>query len=122
MTNLIPPSDTNTVSVTFSVRTPAEPVMPNKEQIESFITEKQKKSTSAHISEPPTDVTEQVKSVNGKNLYERENLYEEVWNNPVTKVAEKYGVSDVMMLDCKDVLSCYCYSTMPYADAHWQEV
>ena len=22
----------------------------------------------------------------------------------------------------KDVLSCYCYSTMPYADAHWQEV
>ena len=97
MTNLIPPSDTNTVSVTFSVRTPAEPVMPNKEQIESFITEKQKKSTSAHISEPPTDVTEQVKSVNGKNLYERENLYEEVWNNPVTKVAEKYGVSDVMI-------------------------
>ena len=74
MTNLIPPSDTNTVSVTFSVRTPAEPVMPNKEQIESFITEKQKKSTSAHISEPPTDVTEQVKSVNSKNLYEREKL------------------------------------------------
>ena len=93
----LPPSDTNTVSVTFSVRTPAEPVMPNKEQIESFITEKQKKSTSAHISGPPTAIAEQVKSVNGKNLYERETLYEEVWNNPVTKVAEKYGVSDVMI-------------------------
>ena len=33
----------------------------------------------------------------GKNLYEREVLYKEVWEQPVTKVAEKYGVSDVMI-------------------------
>lgn len=30
-----------------------------------------------------------------KNLYEREKLYEEVWSDPVTKVAIPYGVSDV---------------------------
>lgn len=33
----------------------------------------------------------------GKNLYERGILYKEVWEQPVTKVAEKYGVSDVMI-------------------------
>lgn len=33
----------------------------------------------------------------GKNLYEREVLYKEVWEQPVTKVAENYGVSDVMI-------------------------
>lgn len=29
------------------------------------------------------------------NTYNREKLYREVWKNPVTKVAEQYGVSDV---------------------------
>jgi hypothetical protein len=27
--------------------------------------------------------------------YDRDKLYNEVWENPVTKVAEQYGVSDV---------------------------
>lgn len=31
----------------------------------------------------------------GENLYERNKLYEEVWNAPVTKIAKSYGVSDV---------------------------
>ncbi len=31
----------------------------------------------------------------GVNVYEREKLYEEVWNAPVTQVAKSYGVSDV---------------------------
>lgn len=93
----LPPSDASTVTVTFSIRTLAEPVVPSKEQIESFITKKQKKSVPSCIPELTTAGSEQVKPVNGKNLYERETLYEEVWNNPVTKVAEKYGVSDVMI-------------------------
>ncbi len=29
------------------------------------------------------------------NVYEREKLYDEVWNSPVTKVAKTYGISDV---------------------------
>jgi len=28
-------------------------------------------------------------------IYEREKLYEEVWNEPVRVVAKRYGVSDV---------------------------
>lgn len=31
----------------------------------------------------------------GVNVYKREKLYEEVWNEPVTHVAKKYGVSNV---------------------------
>lgn len=42
-------------------------------------------------------VLNQAKTNNGKNLYERQTLYEEVWSLPVTKVAEKYSVSDVMI-------------------------
>lgn len=34
-------------------------------------------------------------SADGVNKYEREKLYEEVWNSPVTHVAKSYGVSDV---------------------------
>ena len=93
----LPPSDENTVTVIFSIRTPTEIIVPKNEQIESFITKNQKKSVSANISESPKAVAEQIKTVDGKNLYERETLYEEVWSTPVTKVAEKYGVSDVMI-------------------------
>jgi len=34
-------------------------------------------------------------STNGKNVYKREILYEEVWKTPLTEVAKSYGVSDV---------------------------
>lgn len=34
-------------------------------------------------------------SQNHRNIYIREKLYEEVWNQPVIKVAESYGVSNV---------------------------
>ena len=30
-------------------------------------------------------------------VYERDKLYEEVWAEPVMKVAERYGVSDVAL-------------------------
>lgn len=33
--------------------------------------------------------------MNGYTQWNRESLYEEVWQNPVLKVAEKYGMSDV---------------------------
>ena len=34
---------------------------------------------------------------NGQNTYDRIKLYQEVWEQPVSKVALKYGVSDVMI-------------------------
>jgi hypothetical protein len=34
-------------------------------------------------------------STKGANVYEREKLYEEVWNAPVIRVAKLYGVSNV---------------------------
>ncbi len=34
-------------------------------------------------------------STDGKNVYEREKLYEQVWNAPVIQVAKLYGVSNV---------------------------
>lgn len=40
-----------------------------------------------------------VKNWAGKeqNVYRREVLYQEIWNFPVTEVAKKYAVSDVMI-------------------------
>jgi hypothetical protein len=40
-----------------------------------------------------------VKSWAGKeqNVYRREVLYQEIWNFPITEVAKKYAVSDVMI-------------------------
>lgn len=34
-------------------------------------------------------------TIDGKNVYDRDQLYREVWEQPVVKVAEKYSVSDV---------------------------
>jgi hypothetical protein len=36
-------------------------------------------------------------SMDGYAQWNRESLYEEVWQNPVSKVAEKYGISDVAL-------------------------
>lgn len=36
-------------------------------------------------------------SMNGYVQWNRESLYEKVWQNPVSKVAEKYGISDVAL-------------------------
>jgi len=33
----------------------------------------------------------------GENMYEREKLYNEVWVDPVTIVAKRYGISDVAL-------------------------
>ena len=37
------------------------------------------------------------KLVKKKVVYERQTLFDQVWEEPVTKVAQKYGVSDVMI-------------------------
>ena len=37
------------------------------------------------------------KSVRKKVLYDRQTLFDQVWEEPITKVAKKYGVSDVMI-------------------------
>lgn len=57
---------------------------------------------SAVEKEPIAPLASQVSpamrsSQNGRNIYDRETLYQEVWEQPVLKVAQKYGVSDVMI-------------------------
>ena len=37
------------------------------------------------------------KTVRKKVTYDRQTLFDQVWEEPVTKVAQKYGVSDVMI-------------------------
>lgn len=67
----------------------------------------QEASVTVSTSNDHTDVA-MVEAVLGKaktqsiygakhNIYERETLYQEVWSMPVTKVALKYGVSDVAL-------------------------
>ncbi len=51
----LPPSDISTVTVTFSVKTSAESVVPSKEQIESFITNNQKNSDLVNKTALTTD-------------------------------------------------------------------
>jgi len=35
--------------------------------------------------------------VNGQNVYDRQELYEQVWSEPVAKIAPSYGISDVAL-------------------------
>ncbi len=43
-------------------------------------------------------------SADGKNIYEREKLYNEVWDKPVIEVAKEYGVSNVAIKKkCKEM-------------------
>ena len=82
----LPFSSLDELTVVFKVREKER--LPQAEKVST------KESTSdTHVQEnfPPP------KQRDGKNLYEREVLYKEVWEHPVTKVAEKYGVSDVMI-------------------------
>ena len=92
----LPPSDQQEISVTFSYRvnTNALGALLEKESAKAASPEPEKssdppqKSESAPLTAAP---------VGNRNLYDRETLYQEVWEQPVTKVAEKYGVSDVMI-------------------------
>lgn len=95
----LPESSHTTVTVRFSVRTssPASPI--SQTQLQAYIDERtlpQEKSEVV-VSETIETPMPPPKSAYGGNLYEREALYDEVWKQPVTKVAERYGVSDVMI-------------------------
>lgn len=95
----LPESTHTTVTVKFSVRAsaPARPI--SQAQIQTYIDEKvrSQEKSKAVASEAYGTVPPPRKTVLGKTLYEREVLYNEVWQQPVTKVAERYGVSDVMI-------------------------
>ena len=62
-----------------------------------------KKEPVAPSAPPMAPVTRN--SQNGRNIYDRETLYKEVWEQPVSKVAQKYGVSDVMIHKACKVLN-----------------
>nr|WP_312579313.1 hypothetical protein [Sedimentibacter sp.] len=56
-----------------------------------------KKSTSGISEESDESSLEYSSPLDNLNVYNREKLYEEVWEKPVVQVAVAYGVSDVMM-------------------------
>jgi hypothetical protein len=53
--------------------------------------------TEPAVPSTPEIVSAMRDSQNGRIIYNRETLYQEVWEQPVSKVAKKYGVSDVMI-------------------------
>ena len=96
----LPEATDTTVVVTFSVRTASPTPIVSQTQLQAYIDQKlppQEKKEDGTTPPPP-------RSVYGGNLYEREVLYDEVWQQPVTKVAARYGVSDVMLHKvCKEM-------------------
>lgn len=68
--------------------------------LDESATKKEPVASSAPSMAPATRNTQ-----NGRNIYDRETLYKEVWEQPVSKVAQKYGVSDVMIHKACKVLN-----------------
>ncbi len=57
-----------------------------------------KENSTSEISEESDEINLEYPSSSDKlNVYNREKLYEEVWEKPVVQVAVAYGVSDVMI-------------------------
>lgn len=96
----LPESSCTDVTVSFSVRTGISPV-PAADRLDSEAQPVEKMEVQhdndAAVAVKVVETTPPSESSDGRNLYRRESLYEEVWKNPVTKVAERYGVSDVMI-------------------------
>ena len=90
------------VTVRFSVRTGISPAPGiSQGEAEAWL-EKKAENTHTEESTAAQAVPLPSKAHNDGSLYERAVLYEEVWQMPVTKVAERYGVSDVMIHEvCK---------------------
>ena len=95
----LPKSGHEAVTVKFSVRTALPTSAVSATQVQAYRDEKVELQAKGKTiaSETVETMTPPAKSVYGGNLYEREVLYDEVWRQPVTKVAERYGVSDVMI-------------------------
>lgn len=98
----LPESSQTLVTVRFSVRT-APPI--SQTQLRDYL---DKKSTAYEKDNTVISETDETapppKTPYGGNVYEREALYDEVWQQLVTKVAKRYGVSDVMIHKvCKEL-------------------
>lgn len=86
---LLPVTD-RSKPVTVQNKTQQKPFKPLEVEQTTISTEKQKL-----MLEEEYGIKTNIE--NGINTYDRNTLYEEIWNEPITKVAKKYGVSDVMI-------------------------
>ena len=89
----LPGSEDNEVVVEFNKRITG---------ISSILAESAEAQGSPVLSEPQIATQSEVdesrkRTASGKTIYDRETLYHEVWEQSVSKVAKKYGVSDVMI-------------------------
>lgn len=98
-TEPLPESSQTTVTVQYSVRTISPAPTISQTRLQPHMDEKTplQNEETAVTSETAEAVIAPPKSNDGRNLYERKVLYEEVWKAPVTEVAKHYGVSDVMI-------------------------
>lgn len=88
----LPPSEVKEVVVQYSIK--SKEITPPQINVAKVIEEAALQSTDLQKVELKTQP--QRTYVEGqRNVYDREILYYEVWNEPVTTVAKRYGVSDV---------------------------
>lgn len=83
------------VDRSYPVIVETKPIVKTEKSVEmnseTISTEKQKAILATeHIETQYTSANK-----NQKNTYDRDTLYEDIWNEPITKVAKKYGVSNV---------------------------
>lgn len=91
----LPASETNEITIQFSKRQDITIQKTEEKTIKESPTEENTIPENTEETCLQSEVHE--KSAFGTNIYKREQLYNEVWNEPVIKVAKKYGVSDVMI-------------------------
>jgi hypothetical protein len=46
-------------------------------------------------------VSPECETANGQDVYDSQELYEQVWSQPVAKIAPAYGISDVALANSK---------------------
>lgn len=85
----LPESAENELSVEFSYRKKAV-------ELRDLLEETEEKAEEIPLEKAKIEA-EKATTPDGRNIYSRETLYREVWEQPVSKVALKYGVSDVMI-------------------------
>lgn len=90
---ILPQSLDEYIEIVFSIRDNCDS---NTDTI-NIITEEKNKESDALLESSTEIVDDVIKPVYGSQLYERETLYNEVWKEPVTSLAAKYGISDVML-------------------------
>lgn len=86
----LPKSEETEVKVIYPTRISSE----DKLQVQK--PNKQVKDAKDTAQKEPEEL-EPPETLNGQIVYKRKTLYKEVWSQPVTKIAKKYGVSDVMI-------------------------